>query len=162
MSADDACNQIVDTIFKVLIDGSKRDYIGERISQLEHCLQAASQALDAGNKKNKRWEWRWNPINRHTLFQGADEETILAALLHDIGQFTTSPDQKQMICDASALNDLDPGAVDGAKQISVGVTGHERIGAVYLRQLGFSEKVAALVESHVPVKRYLTAKYPDY
>jgi putative nucleotidyltransferase with HDIG domain len=86
----------------------------------------------------------------------------LAALLHDIGQFTTSPDQKQMICDASALNDLDPGAVDGAKQISVGVTGHERIGAVYLRQLGFSEKVAALVESHVPVKRYLTAKYPDY
>jgi predicted HD phosphohydrolase len=53
MSADDACNQIVDTIFKVLIDGSKRDYIGERISQLEHCLQAASQALDAGNKKTR-------------------------------------------------------------------------------------------------------------
>ncbi|CAO3589834.1 unnamed protein product [Absidia cylindrospora] len=134
------CDQIVDTIFKVLIDGSKQDYIGERISQLEHCLQAASQALDAG----------------------ADEETILAALLHDIGQFTTSPDQKQMICDASALNELDPGAVDGTKQISVGVTGHERIGAVYLRQLGFSEKVATLVESHVPVKRYLTAKYPEY
>lgn len=111
-------------------------------------------------EERQRTEEKLNELNHS--FQGADEETILAALLHDIGQFTTSPDQKQMICDASALNDLDPGAVDGAKQISVGVTGHERIGAVYLRQLGFSEKVAALVESHVPVKRYLTAKYPDY
>ena len=88
---------------------------------------------------------------------------MLAALLHDIGQFTTSPDQKQMLCDAAALNEIDPGAVGGeTKQISVGVTGHERIGAEYLRKLGFSDKVAALVESHVPVKRYLTAKYPEY
>ena len=39
--------KIVDNVFKVLIEGSKQDYIGERISQLEHCLQAASQALDA-------------------------------------------------------------------------------------------------------------------
>ncbi|KAI8085107.1 uncharacterized protein BX664DRAFT_387742 [Halteromyces radiatus] len=137
---NETCNRIVDSIFKVLVDGSKKDYIGEHISQLEHSLQAASQALNAG----------------------ADEETILAALLHDIGQFATSADQKQMLCDASALNELDPGAVKGNKQVSVGVTGHERIGAEYLRQLGFSEKVTALVESHVPVKRYLTAKYPEY
>ncbi|CAO3607387.1 unnamed protein product [Cunninghamella echinulata] len=137
----ETCNRIVDNVFKVLIDGSKQDYIGERISQLDHSLQAASQALDAG----------------------ADDETILAALLHDIGQFTTSPEHKQMLCEASALNEMDPEAgVSGTKQISVGVTGHERIGAEYLRQLGFSEKVALLVESHVPVKRYLTAKYPDY
>lgn len=44
----ETCNRIVDNVFKVLIDGSKQDYIGERISQLEHSLQAASQALDAG------------------------------------------------------------------------------------------------------------------
>lgn len=93
----------------------------------------------------------------------ADEETILAALLHDIGQFATSTDQKQMLCDASALTDLDPTALDGKnKQISVGVTGHERIGAEYLARLGFSSKVSSLVESHVPVKRYLTGKYPEY
>lgn len=93
----------------------------------------------------------------------ADEETILAALLHDIGQFATSADQKQMLCDASALTDLDPTALDGNnKQISVGVTGHERIGAEYLARLGFSSKVSSLVESHVPVKRYLTGKYPEY
>ena len=42
-------NQIVDTVFKVLIDGSKQDYIGEKISQLEHSLQAAAQALETSN-----------------------------------------------------------------------------------------------------------------
>ncbi|KAL0095914.1 hypothetical protein J3Q64DRAFT_1816504 [Phycomyces blakesleeanus] len=84
---------VIDAVFKVLIDGSKKDYIGEKISQLEHSLQAANGALESSN---------------------------------------------------------------------VGVTGHERIGAEYLRSLGFSEKVAVLVEAHVPVKRYLTGKYPEY
>ncbi|OAD78014.1 hypothetical protein PHYBLDRAFT_79153 [Phycomyces blakesleeanus NRRL 1555(-)] len=114
----------------------------------------------------------------------ADDETVLAALLHDIGQFVTSPDHKEMLFDAAALTDLDPAAAAAAaaessasvsgsttainlntpnkKKISVGVTGHERIGAEYLRSLGFSEKVAVLVEAHVPVKRYLTGKYPEY
>ncbi|KAG2236992.1 hypothetical protein BDF21DRAFT_407214 [Thamnidium elegans] len=138
-----SADKIVDAIFKVLIDGSKQDYIGEKISQLEHSLQAASSALDAN----------------------ADEETVLAALLHDIGQFATSANQKQMLCDASDLDILDPTALSSdkpKKQISVGVTGHERIGAEYLRNLGFSEKICILVESHVPVKRYLTGKYPEY
>ncbi len=71
-----------------------------------------------------------------------------------------------MLCDASAITDLDPSALDveskPKKQISVGVTGHERIGAEYLCNLGFSEKVCQLVESHVPVKRYLTGKHPEY
>ncbi|KAJ5673357.1 hypothetical protein N7507_002484 [Penicillium longicatenatum] len=40
------------------------DYIGESISQLEHCLQAANQAREAG----------------------ARDELVIAALLHDIGQ----------------------------------------------------------------------------
>ncbi|KAI8147244.1 hypothetical protein BJV82DRAFT_598329 [Fennellomyces sp. T-0311] len=132
--------RIVDSIFQVLVDGSKQDYIGEKISQLEHSLQAAAQALEAN----------------------ADDETVLAALLHDIGQFATSADQKQMICDASALTELDPSTRTSSATISVGVTGHERIGADYLRRLGFSEKVAQLVESHVAVKRYLTGKDSTY
>ncbi|KAI9007971.1 hypothetical protein CLU79DRAFT_723410 [Phycomyces nitens] len=133
---------VVDAIFKVLIDGSKKDYIGEKISQLEHSLQAANGALEAN----------------------ADDETVLAALLHDIGQFATSSDQKEMLFDASALTDLDPTALGESTKtkISVGVTGHERIGGEYLRSLGFSEKVAVLVEAHVPVKRYLTGKHPEY
>lgn len=35
---------------------------------------------------------------------------------------------------------------------------HEKIGADYLRERGFSEQVAVLVESHVTAKRYLTFK----
>lgn len=71
----------------------------------------------------------------------------------------------QMLCDASALAELDPGAVEKyntSSSVSVGVTGHERIGAEYLRKLGFSEKIAQLVEAHVPVKRYLTGKDKAY
>lgn len=70
-----------------------------------------------------------------------------------------------MLCDASDLDILELTALSSdkpQKQISVGVTGHERIGAEYLRNLGFSEKICKLVESHVPVKRYLTSKYPEY
>jgi predicted HD phosphohydrolase len=69
-----------------------------------------------------------------------------------------------MLCDAGDISDLDPTALDASSQgkISVGVRGHERIGAEYLLKLGFSQKVAQLVESHVPVKRYLTGKYSDY
>jgi putative nucleotidyltransferase with HDIG domain len=102
------------------------------------------------------------------MYVDADEETILAALLHDIGQFSTSASQKQMFCEADDIMALDPTALintnnqDKKKIISVGVTGHERIGAEYLRRLGFSQKVTQLVESHVPVKRYLTGKYADY
>ncbi|KAJ1895131.1 hypothetical protein LPJ81_005028 [Coemansia sp. IMI 209127] len=47
-----------------------------------------------------------------------------------------------------------PGAKTGQ---SVGIMGHEKLGAEYLRRLGFSSKVCNLVESHVVAKRYLTA-----
>lgn len=103
--------------------------------------------------------------DEYTLFflPDADDETVLAALLHDIGQFATGAEHKQMLCDAEALSNPD-GPSDGksGEKLSVGVTGHERIGAEYLRRLGFSEKIAQLVEAHVPVKRYLTGKDPKY
>ncbi|CAM0141057.1 hypothetical protein VKS41_002321 [Umbelopsis sp. WA50703] len=135
------CEKIVDTVFQVLIDGSKQGYIGESISQLEHSLQAAAGGREAN----------------------ADDETVLAALLHDIGQFATGAEQKQMLFDAAELSNPD-GTSNGktGEKLSVGVTGHERIGAEYLRRLGFSDKVAQLVESHVSVKRYLTGKDPKY
>jgi predicted HD phosphohydrolase len=71
-----------------------------------------------------------------------------------------------MLYDAEALSNPD-GPSEGGKsgqKLSVGVSGHERIGAEYLRRLGFSEKIASLVEAHVAVKRYLTgtdSKYYD-
>jgi 2-amino-1-hydroxyethylphosphonate dioxygenase (glycine-forming) len=74
---------------------------------------------------------------------GYDEEVILAAFFHDIGH----------LCE----HIIDTKPMDG-----YGVVNHEIIAGNYLREKGFSEKMARLVESHVQAKRYLTFKYPDY
>ncbi len=74
---------------------------------------------------------------------GYDDEVILAAFFHDIGH----------LC---AIND--PSMNMGG----YGVMRHEKIGADFLRSMGFPERVAKLVENHVQAKRYLTCKYPDY
>ncbi|KAJ5114176.1 hypothetical protein N7456_002710 [Penicillium angulare] len=50
------------------------DYIGESISQLEHCLQAANQANQSG----------------------ARNELVIAALLHDIGQIIPLESTKEV------------------------------------------------------------------
>jgi phosphonate degradation associated HDIG domain protein len=73
------------------------------------------------------------------LRSGADEEVILAAFLHDIGHLLSVADK----------------GTNGDEQ-------HEKQGAQYLRDLGFSERVASLVEGHVAAKRYLTAAQPGY
>lgn len=74
---------------------------------------------------------------------GYDREVILAAFFHDIGHL---------------LEHVMP-----AKQMDgYGVIDHEKMGAEYLRQKGFSEKIARLVAAHVPAKRYLTYKFPAY
>lgn len=75
--------------------------------------------------------------------EGYDEEVILAAFFHDIGH----------LCEH---------IIDTKPMDSYGVVDHEIIAGNYLRQKGFSEKMARLVESHVQAKRYLTFKYPDY
>jgi len=74
---------------------------------------------------------------------GFDNELILAAFFHDIGHL---------------LEHVMPaGQMDG-----FGVVDHEKLGAEYLLQKGFSEKIGKLVASHVQAKRYLTFKYPEY
>jgi phosphonate degradation associated HDIG domain protein len=75
--------------------------------------------------------------------EGYDEEVILAAFFHDIGH----------LCE----HIFHVTYMDG-----YGIMDHENLGSQYLREKGFSEKIARLVESHVPAKRYLTFKYPDY
>lgn len=75
---------------------------------------------------------------------GKDDEVILAAFFHDIGH----------IC-----------VMDGEEKKSMdgfGNARHEKIGADFLRSMGFPEKIAQLVENHVAAKRYLTFKYPEY
>jgi predicted HD phosphohydrolase len=106
----------IDELFELLQSGANHDYIGEPVSQLEHALQCAQQALDCN----------------------ADTDTILAALLHDIGHLCAGKNAKQM---------------DG-----FGVAQHESIGAEYLKSFGFSHKTTELTKSHVDAKRYLTYK----
>jgi phosphonate degradation associated HDIG domain protein len=75
--------------------------------------------------------------------QGYDEEVVLAAFLHDIGHISEA---------AKGDNEMD----------GYGIKDHEELGAEFLREKGFSKKIARLVESHVEAKRYLTYKDPAY
>ena len=77
---------------------------------------------------------------------GAEETTIVAALLHDIGHYLPH---------ASAVELLQNGQSFGRKS-------HDVIGETYLRQLGFPREVTALVGAHVDAKRYLTATDRGY
>jgi len=114
----------VDAVFKLLENQGDADYIGEQISQLEHCLQAANLASLAH----------------------ADADTVVAALLHDIGHFVPGIETRTMLYGDQ----------------NIGKCGHEKLGADYLRSLGFKEKVCTLVEAHVVAKRYLCATSEAY
>ena len=72
---------------------------------------------------------------------GNDDEVVLAAFLHDLGH----------------LLDEDQEEMDG-----YGVKDHEVIGANYLRERGFSDKLIMLVNAHVEAKRYLCAVNQRY
>lgn len=67
---------------------------------------------------------------------GNDDEVILAAFLHDFGH----------------LLDDEEGT---AQMDGYGVKDHEAVGADYLTERGFSERIATLVKTHVEAKRYL-------
>jgi len=77
------------------------------------------------------------------LNEGFDDEVVLAAFFHDIGH---------LCVEVTSENTMD----------GYGIKSHEKIGADFLRNLGFPERVAKLVENHVQAKRYLTYKYPSY
>jgi len=112
-------------VVAVLKASSHMDYIGEAVSQLEHALQCAKLAHDSG----------------------ADDDTVLAALLHDVGHLPLGVDQ-----DESSLSRMG----------HVGVHHHEQLGASWLLLMGFSDKVAQLVRGHVLAKRYLVWKCELY
>lgn len=75
--------------------------------------------------------------------QGYDDEVILAAFLHDVGHICVS---------MQGDNEMD----------GFGIKDHEEIGAQFLRDKGFSERLIKLVGSHVNAKRYLTYSSPEY
>jgi putative nucleotidyltransferase with HDIG domain len=114
------------TLFDYITAQGKTDYLGEKISQLEHSLQSAYLAHESG----------------------AEDDTVLGALLHDIGRFI--PQSREM------PKMISPGGS------YIGPASHEVLGERFLRELGFSEKICQLVGAHVMAKRYLTAVDPKY
>lgn len=75
--------------------------------------------------------------------EGFSEEVVLAAFFHDIGHICVMKNTE---------NNMG----------GYGVKSHEKIGANYLREKGFPEQVARLVENHVQAKRHLTLSTPEY
>jgi phosphonate degradation associated HDIG domain protein len=103
-----------------MTDSGGEQYFGEAVTKLAHAEQCAWHARQAG----------------------ADDELILAALLHDIGHLL---DTEETIRDER-----------------VGVVNHDDIGRQWLLDRGFSERLATLVGGHVDAKRYLTATHAGY
>lgn len=116
----------VKELFHFISIQGQGDYLGEKVSQLEHSLQTAQLAVEAG----------------------ADDDTVLGALLHDVGRFI--PDAEKM-----------PAMIASDGEF-VGRGSHEILGEKYLRGLGFSETICQLVGAHVMAKRYLTAVDKEY
>jgi len=100
----------------------------DSITQIAHSLQAA----------------------HFTAKETSDPETVIAALLHDVGQFIPMTELTEL---AMEVKDTD----GNLERI-----GHETLGAEYLCRLGFSRKVCALVAAHVPAKRFLCAVDKGY
>lgn len=126
LSADADARMAVREILSLIEKQGKGDYIGEAVSQVQHSLQAATLAQNAG----------------------ADDETVIGALLHDVGRFIPAADKMESMI-----------AADGTY---IGKASHEIIGERYLRQLGFSEKICQVVGAHVVAKRYLCAVEQGY
>ena len=75
----------------------------------------------------------------------SEEESLemqVAAFLHDIGHLIETEEDNTM-------------EVYGRKD-------HEEAAKVWLEERGFSEKIQAVVQNHVPAKRYLCFKRPEY
>lgn len=74
---------------------------------------------------------------------GFDEDVQIAAFLHDIGHLLPAGSEEELMA-------------------NYGRKDHEGVAADWLRDRGFSEKIAVLVENHVNAKRYLCYANPSY
>jgi predicted HD phosphohydrolase len=74
-----------------------------------------------------------------------DKEFILGCLLHDIGHLIGMQNKKKY------------------KQMDEwGTKNHEQVGSIWLKELGFSDRICFFVANHVTGKRYLVSKDKNY
>jgi phosphonate degradation associated HDIG domain protein len=106
--------EVITTIVDIFTNQGDEEYLGEPVTILEHMLQAAHFAAEAG----------------------ADEITIVAALVHDIGHFTSEHGSFTMEDTKDRF--------------------HEHAGARILEG-AFPPLVVEAVKNHVDAKRYLCA-----
>jgi predicted HD phosphohydrolase len=122
-------------LFELLSEQNQSNYIGENISQLAHSLQAAHLAT----------------------LHGCNEETAIAALLHDIGQILPMEAIRESLPRRSkgdsSTEDDDTDDIIDERGVNVGRAGHEWIGECYLRSNGWPDTVCRLVGAHVIAKR---------
>jgi predicted HD phosphohydrolase len=112
---------MADRLLEAMKQSAARQYGGEAITELAHALQCGDLA-EAG---------------------GADEELVLACLLHDVGRFAVAQD----------------GISDTLEQVAAraaGARGHYEAGADLIAPY-VPERVAFLVRAHADAKRYLCA-----
>ncbi|XP_042240157.1 2-amino-1-hydroxyethylphosphonate dioxygenase (glycine-forming)-like isoform X2 [Homarus americanus] len=116
---------VVQDVFSLFEQFGEGSYIGEAVTQVQHALQAAHLA-------------------QH---EGFPVETVLGALLHDIGHMLgLREDRPHMVTEGVVL----------------GIANHEVLGEEYLERLGFPPAVTGFVRNHVKAKRFLVATSPDY
>jgi len=117
---------MADRLIGAMTKSAARQYGRERVNELAHALQCAELAEGAG----------------------ADEEIVLACLLHDVGRYAVA---QEGISDT-----LEPAAVSAGK-----TRGHHEAGADLIAPY-VPERVAFLVRAHTDAKRYLCATEPSY
>ena len=128
----------ITTILNLYTKWGSSDYIGESITQIEHALQCAKLASQDARL------YGYDSFIRNGV--------IVAALLHDIGHLVGLEDGDMEMR-------LGDGEDDGA---SLGIVGHEGVGAAFLKDLGMPSLVCELVAGHVPAKRYLCTTRTGY
>jgi len=77
--------------------------------------------------------------------KGLDDELVLSAFLHDIGHLVPL-DNKELSKGIAEFGSVD----------------HEAVGAEYLEETGFSDRITQTIRLHVASKRYLCASEPSY
>lgn len=118
-SPDQQPDQVIDFILNLFAQRGAREYMGEAVTMSQHMEQSAACAVA----------------------DGAPDNLVIAALLHDIGHF---------ICE-QPIEALENG-IDNF---------HEEAGARYLESF-FPASITEPIRLHVAAKRYLCATDKDY